>query len=94
LFTAYLIAAIVMTLGVVEGHFPIASLFKCDISYLWRVAQSFCISRASCYPNKAVLARVLAIQPASVCGLFVYVRVFVARRYCIETAARIELVFT
>jgi len=30
---AYLIAAIVMTLGVLEGHSPIASLFKTDISY-------------------------------------------------------------
>jgi len=27
---AYLIAAIVMTLSVLEGHSPISSLFKCD----------------------------------------------------------------
>jgi len=25
-----------MTLSVIEGHSPIASLFKCNISYLWR----------------------------------------------------------
>jgi len=37
-----------MTLHVLEGHFPIASLFKCDISYLWRVARSRCICGASC----------------------------------------------
>jgi len=37
---AYLIAAIVMTFSVLEGHFPIASFFKCDISYLWCAAQS------------------------------------------------------
>ena len=29
-YTAYLIAAIVMTLNVLEGHFPIASLSKCN----------------------------------------------------------------
>jgi len=29
---AYLIAAIVMTLSVLEGHSSNASLFKCDIS--------------------------------------------------------------
>jgi len=27
---------------------PIASLFKCDISYLWLVAQSVCMCRACC----------------------------------------------
>jgi len=27
----YLVAAIVMTLSVLEGHSPIASRFKCDI---------------------------------------------------------------
>jgi len=48
LYTAYQIAAIVMTLSVLEGHSPIASLLKCDISYLWRVARSLCICRASC----------------------------------------------
>jgi len=35
---AYLIAAIVMTLSVLEGHSLIASLFKCDISHVWPVA--------------------------------------------------------
>ena len=35
-------AAIVMTLSVLECHFPIASLFKCDISYLWLVARYLC----------------------------------------------------
>jgi len=28
--------------------FPTASLFKCDISYMWRVVRSLRISRASC----------------------------------------------
>jgi len=37
-----------MTLIVVEGHSPIAIFFKCDISYLWPVARSLCICRASC----------------------------------------------
>ena len=42
-YTAHLLAAIiVMTLSVIEGHSPIASLFRCDISYLWRVARSLC----------------------------------------------------
>jgi len=45
---AYLIAAIVMTLSVLEGHSPIASLFKCNISYLWHLTWSLCICRASC----------------------------------------------
>jgi len=38
-----------MTLSVLEGNFPTASLLKCDISYLWRVARSLCICRASCF---------------------------------------------
>ena len=39
---AYLVAAIVMTLSVLEGHFSISSLYRCDISYLclWRVASA------------------------------------------------------
>ena len=37
-----------MTSSVLEGHSPIASLFKCDISYFWCVARSLCICRASC----------------------------------------------
>jgi len=41
-----------MNLGVLEGHFSIASLFKCHISYLWRVARSLCICRASCSLSK------------------------------------------
>jgi len=40
-----------MTLSVLENHSPIASLFKCDISYLWHVMQSFSICRASCKCN-------------------------------------------
>jgi len=40
---AYLIAsAIVMTLSVAEGYYPIAILFKCDFWYLWYVARSLC----------------------------------------------------
>jgi len=46
---AYLIAAILMTLSVLEGNSPIASLFKCNISYLWHVTQSFCICKAYCF---------------------------------------------
>jgi len=38
-----------MTLNVLEGHSLIASLFNCDISYLWRVARSLCICRACCW---------------------------------------------
>jgi len=30
----YLVAAIVMTLSVLEGHFPIASFLKCNFLYL------------------------------------------------------------
>jgi len=33
-YMAYLIAATVMKLSVLEGYSPIASLFKCEISYL------------------------------------------------------------
>jgi len=43
----YLLAATVMILSVLEGHSPIASLFKCDISYLCHVTRSLCICRAS-----------------------------------------------
>jgi len=35
-----------MTLSVLEENTPIESLFRCDISYFWRVAQSLCIWRA------------------------------------------------
>jgi len=37
-----------MTFSVLEDHSPIASLYKCDISYLWRVLPSLCICKASC----------------------------------------------
>jgi len=47
LHSAYLIAAIVITLSVLEGHSSIPSLLKCDISKMWRVARSLCICRAS-----------------------------------------------
>ena len=33
----YLIAAIVMTSNVLEGHFPIASLYKCDFFRIYGV---------------------------------------------------------
>jgi len=52
---AYLIAAIVMTLSVLEGHSTIAELFKCDISYLWHVARSLCICRASSCSSADIL---------------------------------------
>jgi len=45
---AYLTAATVMIMSVLEGHSPIASLYKCIISYLWHTVQSICIYRASC----------------------------------------------
>jgi len=35
-------------LSVLESHFPIKTLLKCDSSYLWHVALSVCIGRASC----------------------------------------------
>ena len=47
-YKAYLVAAIVMTLSVLEGHFSIASLSKHNILYLWHVARFLCICRASC----------------------------------------------
>jgi len=45
---AYLMAAIVMTLSVLEGHSLIASLFKYEFWYLWHVESSLCICIASC----------------------------------------------
>jgi len=36
-----------MTLSVLQDHSPIASLFKCDISYLWRVARSLCSTKSN-----------------------------------------------
>jgi len=44
----YLITVIVMTLSVLEGHFPTTSIFKCDFSYLCRIVRPLCICRASC----------------------------------------------
>ena len=62
-YTAYLIAAIVMTLSVLEKVFPegifrIARIFKCEISYLWLVARSLCICRASC-----LIRSLLVVEP-------------------------------
>jgi len=37
-----------MTLSVLGGHSPIASLFSCNLSYLWHVVWSLCIFKASC----------------------------------------------
>ena len=51
-YMGYLIAAIVITLSVLvflKGHSPIASLFKCDILYLWRVAGFLCMCRSSLF---------------------------------------------
>jgi len=49
------------TLSVFEGHFPIASLFKCDILYLWRVKRSLCICRASCSYSRAAVNKISTI---------------------------------
>jgi len=38
---ANLIAAIVMTLSVLEGHSPVAGIFNRDISYQWHVVWSY-----------------------------------------------------
>ena len=38
-YRACLIAAIVITLNVLGGHFRIASLIKCDFSYLWYIME-------------------------------------------------------
>jgi len=44
---ACLMAAVVMTPRVLEGHSPIASFFKWDFWYSWLVARSLRIRRAS-----------------------------------------------
>ena len=46
----YLIATIVMTFRVLEGHPHIARTFmiNCDFSYFWHVLWFLCICRASC----------------------------------------------
>jgi len=49
LYTAYLTAAILMTLSVLEGDSASASFFKCNTSYLWHVVWSLCICSASCF---------------------------------------------
>jgi len=41
----------------------IASLFKCDISYLWRVARSLCNCRASCSPSTGTGGEVYFLVP-------------------------------
>jgi len=45
---AYLIAAVVMTSSLLEGHSPNCKPFNCDIWYLWCIVWSFCICRAFC----------------------------------------------
>jgi len=46
---AYLTTASVMTLSVLESHSPTASLFPVVyFVYLWHIARSVCIRRASC----------------------------------------------
>jgi len=52
----YIIAAIMMALSVLGGHFPIESVFKCDFSNLWCVMQSLYICTISCYCCGLVLA--------------------------------------
>jgi len=50
----HLIAAIAMTLSVLEGHFPIVSRFKCDL-----LLQSLCICRVSCSYTCAPVNKIL-----------------------------------
>jgi len=44
---ACLITAIVMTLSILEGHSPIARLYKSDILYLWHIVSHVLWSFAS-----------------------------------------------
>jgi len=37
---AYLMAAIAMTLCILEGRFPIASLYECDFLYFWCIVRT------------------------------------------------------
>jgi len=62
---AHLIAAIVMTSNVYEGHSPTTSVFKCDILYLWQVTWSLCICRASCYHHSVDLFTKLHLHCAN-----------------------------
>jgi len=60
-----------MTRHVFEGHFHIASLFNCNISYLWHIARSLCICRASCFKMLALtsdccLCHTLTIQRCTI----------------------------
>ena len=62
---AYQIAAMEMTLNDLEGHLPVAGLFKCNPSNICAafytistdsvLAQFLCISRPSCFGNSNVL---------------------------------------
>jgi len=63
---AYLTAATVMTSSVLEGYSPIAILFKCEISYLWHVAQSLFICRASCTSLRST-AHTTILQLSGLC---------------------------
>jgi len=75
-----------MTLSVLEGHSPIASFFKCDISYLWHVARSLCICRASYYFELRYSSPIELQFYSAMAGLSAqsYVRMSVLRRYYIE----------
>jgi len=59
---AYLIAAVVMTLSVLEDHSSIASLLKYNFSYLWHIAWSLCICRASCFVDMALIITDLPLE--------------------------------
>jgi len=48
---AYQIAAILMTLSDPQGHSPIASLLKCDLSYNWVAVDKISTDTASCSPS-------------------------------------------
>jgi len=55
---AYVIAAIVMILSVIEGHFPVTSLIRWDFSYICvpvDKTSSLYICRASCYTKMKLI---------------------------------------
>jgi len=54
---------ILMTLNALEGHRPIVSIFKCDISHLRRVARSLCICRASYLTGIVIMLPVCVCHP-------------------------------
>jgi len=58
-----------MTLSVFQGNFPIASLSKCDISYLWPIVQSLCTCRASCYLRNVMLSWYVVVCHLSQAGI-------------------------